>query len=506
MFISVLREPDMVCGATDNSPFRFEEEHRNDVSYTYKDGVVIVHPSGSPVRYLKFRWNGDLEEIDKVYGDAWERCDGRASLDWRCVIPHRMLPWYCHIKSGERLASYGVKTGPNCFAFWQVDTHGITLFMDLTSGDAGVDLKESLVACEVVEAFEEGDSYAAAKHFAAAMSHKTVLPKEPIFGVNNWYWAYGNISEESVLGETDYLMQMCDGTTHRPYMIIDDGWQLARSDNYIGGPWIPNGKFSDMEKLCSKINAKGAKAGIWFRPLLTQDGVLDASNPQILEQVEADASRIRGWGFDLIKHDFTTMDIIGDPTFNPGGYMPMKKPSFDRTRTTAMIIKDLYKAVQKGAGDADVIGCNTISHLTAGIHSVYRVGNDTSGRNFEWTRRNGVNSVMRLPLNNMFYNVDPDCAAFTEKVDPQLNLDFLEMCAITGMTTLASVTPGILSAEEMKRINEIYKIADQNELRFCIKNYDKNANPDIFTDGTTERKFRWDKAYGGARTVLTWKE
>ena len=537
-FVSVLRAPDNSFGATEKSPFRFEEaaSEAHDVKFEYivgeKSAKVIVYPSGSPVKYLKLRFRGDLSQVDKVFGDEWERAGGDAFLEWRSVMASRVLPWFCYVRSGDVTACYGVKTGADCFAFFQVDTRGITLFLNLTSGKNGTDLKEPLVACEVVEMLgKEGeDSYKVAKRFARLMCDAPKATKAPIFGVNNWYWAYGNISHKSIMDETDYLLEMCDGTKHRPYMIIDDGWQLNRtygSNNYIGGPWnYCNERFSSMAETSDAIHQKGARSGIWFRPLLTlgdfqseaeyafasNGKILDPSHPYTLERVERDAAMIRSWGFDLIKHDFTSIDITGKGPFagkNSNKVLINREKSFsDNTKTTATIIKNLYKAIQRGAGDAEVIACNTISHLTAGIHSVYRVGNDTSGRNFEWTRRNGVNSVMRLPLNDAFYNVDPDCAAFTEQVDPELNLDFLEMCALTGMTTLASVTPHILTDAQMKRINEIYKIADKNESRLGIANFDKNANPEIFVsdDGSIRREYDWEKAYDGARVVLNWTE
>ena len=537
-FVSVLRAPDNSFGATDKSPYRFEEAvtATDDVKFEYivgeKSARVVVYPSGSPVRYLKLRFRGDLSNVDKVYGDQWERSGEDAFLEWRSVMASRVLPWFCYVKSGDMTACYGVKTGADCFAFWQVDPRGITLFLNLTNGKDGTELKEPLVACEVVELFgDEGeDCYKVAKRFSTLMCDAPKLPKEPIFGVNNWYWAYGRISHSSIMEETDYLLKMCDGTKHRPYMIIDDGWQLNRTygkDNYIGGPWkFCNDRFASMAETSDAIHQKGAKSGIWFRPLLTLGDfpieadygfasggkLLDPSHPYTLERVESDAAMIRSWGFDLIKHDFTTIDITGR---NPLGgrtashtMVNRDRPFFDKTKTTATIIKNLYSAIQKGAGDADVIGCNTISHLTAGIHSVYRVGNDTSGRSFEWTRRDGVNSVMRLPLNDAFYNVDPDCAAFTEKVDAELNLDFLEMCAVTGMTTLASVTPHILTDAQMDRINGIYRIADRDDMRLGIANYDKNSDPEIFIsdDGKERREYDWEKAYDGARTRLNWVE
>ena len=115
---------------------------------------------------------------------------------------------------------------------------------------------------------------------------------------------------------------------------------------------------------------------------------------------------------------------------------------------------------------------------------------------------------MRWPLNNAFYNADPDCAAFTNMVRADVNLDFLEMCALTGMTTLASVTPGILKPDEMKRINEIFRIADAGKGDFGIKDYEKNADPERFisADGKTEKFYNWNRVYNGSRVVLSWME
>ena len=535
-FVSVLRTPDNDFGATEASPFRFEEMRTkaSDVKYEYtvseKSAKVIVYPSGSPVKYLKLRFRGDLSFVDKVYGDTWERSGSSRFLEWRSVMGSRVMPWFCYLKGGDRIKCYGVKTGADCFASWLVDVHGITLFLNLTNGKGGTDLAEPLVACEVVELEGEQyeDAYKVAKRFSAMLCDAPVIPKEPIFGVNNWYWAYGKISYSSVMKETDYLMEMCRGTTHRPYMIIDDGWQFNRTYGagaYIGGPWIPNERFGDMSRVADAIHEKGAKAGLWFRPLLTLGDIpeeaklekfsaggvlLDPSHPSVLERVYNDAKTIKEWGFELIKHDFSTMDYFGPSSLNAEKtgfnlYERAKQP-FDKSKTNATIIKNLYKAIQSGAGDADVIACNAVGHLCAGIHSTYRTGNDTSGRSFEWTRRHGINTVMRLPLNDTFYRADPDCAAFTERVDASINLDFLEMCAITGMTTLASVTPEILKEQEMKRINSIYLLADKDETRYGISNYDKTANPNIFVsnDGKQSRDFDWERVYDGTRVVFDW--
>ncbi len=530
MITTVLRKPDSVTGATENKAYRFEEQAGVcNVCHEYivegNSAKVIVYPSGAPVQYLKLRFRGDFSNVEKVYGDDWARCAYTHPLHWTGILPERSLPWFCYVIEDNTMTCYGVKTGADCFASWYIDPKGITLFLDLSNGRGGTDIKEPLVACEVVELFgEKGeDTFTLAQKFSKMLCDNPVVPKQPVFGVNNWYWAYGDISEKSVLDETDYLMEMTKGTFHRPYMIIDDGWQKYRTaqeegSSYIGGEWSPNEKFPDMKGLCDKIHEKGANAGLWFRPLLTRldipaeqiltEGfggkIMDPSHPEVLKRVEEDARRISSWGFEVIKHDFTQIDMFG--SFMDGTEIAGERTFFDKTKTNATIIKNLYKAIQKGAGDADVIGCNVFGHLSAGIHSIHRVGADTSGRAFEITRSDGVNSMMRLPSNEAFYLVDPDCAAFTKMVDAQLNLDFLEMCAITGVTTLASVTPHTLTKCQMERINKIFKIIDKNEETYCIKNYDKTNCPDTFVCGDKERTFDWYKGYDGVRVKFAWVE
>ncbi len=536
MFVSILKKPDRVMGATQKSFYRFEEKLSFcDVKYDYKiektSAKIIVYPSGEPVRYLKFRFHSDFSQVDKVYGDFWGRSSYLVPLEWKNVMPERAMPWYCYLFENDKMYCYGVKTGADCFASWYVDPKGITLFLDLSNGSGGTDLKEPLLVCEVVE-LEGGQNeptYNVAEKFAKLMCDNPVLPKEPIFGINNWYWAYGDISAETVLKETDYLMEMTKGTKHRPYMIIDDGWQKWRKVEqgaYIGGEWQPNEKFGDMKLLVDKIHARGAKAGLWFRPLLTREDIpneqiltdgfggkiLDPSHPDNLNKIQADVEKIIGWGFDLIKHDFSQIDMFGSwrdsPDINDDLKVFSKKREFyDKTKTNATIIKNLYKAIQEGAGDIDVIGCNVFGHLSAGIHSIQRIGNDTSGMSFEITRSDGINSMLRLPQNENFFMADPDCAAFTEMVDADLNLDFLEMCAITGVTTLASVTPKILTDKQMKRINEIFKIADKGEENYGIKNYEKTNCPDTFINQKGEEKaFDWYRGYDGVRVKFDWVE
>lgn len=530
-FINLLNQPDSVLFQYEDSDIRFEEpdsreEQNSKIEYKVKDnaGHVILYPSSKPVKRIKLRWRGDMSDALMMMGDAYDR--GRHNIAWTGITPHLQMPWYFHVYDGEKLNCFGVKTSPNALCFFQCDTHGITLWIDVRNGGGGVVIEEPLDTVQVVcrEGIIGETPYQAAQKFCKQMCDNPVLPKEPIFGVNNWYWAYGNISHESIMTETDYLMEMCSDATVRPYMIIDDGWQInryktTRQGYYNGGPWDrTNSRFSSMAETSDAIHNKGAKSGIWFRPLQTSvqvpeefeaprknthspNGInLDPSNPGVLEMVAKDVAMIRGWGYDLIKHDFTTIDTLNFAPGEDGDWH-----FYDRSITNCQMLKKLYRTIQHSAGEAVVIGCNTINHLVAGIHASQRSGDDTSGRSFEITRLNGGEALMRMPQNGTFFSVDPDCAAFTEMVDANLNLDFLEACAISGCVTLASVTPGILTPSQMSRIRNIYATASRGGLgAFPADWLGHNVISTYQTPDGRKFNFDWYRVYDGVRSYYTW--
>ena len=534
-FFDICREPDHVLFQYPDSAVRFEEpssreERTERIGFALENGALAVtlYPNERPYNRVKLRWDGDLSSGILCLGDGWERqgLSTMANLEcaWTGIEPRRRMPWYFHLYDGAALHSFGVRTGPAVFVWFECDPKGISMWIDARSGGQPITLLEPLLACEVVcrEGRDGEVPYRAAEAFCRMMCEKPNLPKAPIFGVNNWYWAYGEITHDIVMDECSYLMEMAADAVCRPHMIIDDGWQLNRYSNrlgaYNGGPWDKtNAGFADMAKTADAIHEMGANAGIWLRPLLTclpvpQDAlgirkceggglILDPSHPYTLELVREDVARIRSWGYDLIKHDFTTYDTVRR-VFDVNAGLPA---FYDKHHPTAYIMRELYRTIEDAAGGATVIGCNTFGHLAAGIHAVQRVGDDTSGRNWEVTRSDGIATLVRLPQNNTFFSHDPDCAAFTDMVPHDANLDFLEAAAITGATTLASVTPHILSAASMARIRSIYKVASQGGLGAMPEDWLGHHEPSVFTAADGRRfAFDWYGIYNGARTFYTW--
>ena len=38
-----------------------------------------------------------------------------------------------------------------------------------------------------------------------------IFPEFPVYGSNNWYYAYGDSSEEEILSDTDYILKLTEG-------------------------------------------------------------------------------------------------------------------------------------------------------------------------------------------------------------------------------------------------------------------------------------------------------
>jgi alpha-galactosidase len=522
-FLDVRRPPDLVLAQTETGDRRLQRASNG--RWTMDDIVVTTSARSdslnvslsaphSAVKRLNLRWRGDLSAVRQILGDAWER--GYGDLEWRGWVVDRVMPWYAATFDGSRTHGYGVRTGARAFCFWQIDPRGLSLWTDVRSGGTGVQLGERVLdVCDVVcRAGRPGESSFSALHaFCAEMCRNPRMPAHPVYGHNDWYWAYGKNSAETVLADVGHIVDLSPSGENRPFAVIDDGWQPVRGQAHAGvGTWDRgNEKFPDMPGLAASVGRGGARPGIWIRPLqammdapdswrLARDRTfLDPSIPDVREKVAADIARLREWGFELIKHDYTTYDILGRWGFQMGAAMTRDGWTFASgpSRTTAEVIDELYGTIRRAAGESLVIGCNTVSHLSAGHFEICRVGDDTSGTEWLRTRKMGVNTLaFRGVQHGAFYVADPDCVGVTNAIPWSLNREWLDLLARSGTMLFVSLDPGALGADQRRDLTSALALAATPKPLGEPLDWQRTVYPSRWRLMEHERRYDWVGADG----------
>ena len=477
--------------------------------------MVTLKATDSEPKFIQLRWKEKTEGEVRVLGDAWERAYG--NLEWKGLDPERAMPWYFLAKQENCVRGYGVMTLPNALASWEYDDRGITLLLDVRCGGKGVRLAgRTLDVCTIVNvAYYDLDAYDAATLFCKFMSPLPLLPEKPLYGGNNWYYAYGNSSYEEIVSDASLQAKLAEGLENRPFMVIDDGWQI----NPCAGPWEPNERYKDMKKTADAFKAMNVRPGIWVRYLrderaeipeswrLNKRGFasgseeirkcyLDPSVPEVIEFIKADTRKIvNEWGYELIKHDFSSVDIFGRWGSERGMLFTEDGWSFaDRGRTSAEIVKDFYKAILDATGGkALVLGCNVIGHLAAGLVHANRTGDDTSGNDWERTRKMGVNTlIFRSVQHNAFFAADADCVGVIPgKIDMKLNLQWAKLLAYSGSPFFISCADGSLTEEEFAEMKKYYEVASKGCANEKPLDWEYNKFPSEFIINGEREEFDW---------------
>lgn len=491
----ILRIPDYVSVASDGVVHALkrtgESFEGNGITVALGGSRVSLSAPGMAVERVHLRWQGSFAPGTRMLGDHWERAYGEQ--EWRGVFPERVMPWYFLTHDGRHTHGYGVRTGAAAMCYWKADESGISLVLDVRSGGVGVMLGDRVLEAATIvtrEGIDGESAFEAARAFCAAMCPTPRLPDHIVYGSNNWYYAYGTSSHQDILRDTEILVANAPEIANRPHMVIDAGWALkaeVTTDAGVacaGGRWdVGNRKFPDMPGLAGDISRMGARPGIWIRPLAVDDEfdkslllpnnrmrmpqygapTLDPSIPENIAKVEADTRRLADWGYTLVKHDFSTYDILGTWGFEMGSALTARGWSFaDRARTTAEIINSLYAAIRRAAGDAVVIGCNTVSHLSAGVFELQRTGDDTSGQEWERTRKMGLNTLaFRMPQHRAFYECDADCVGLTKHVPWELNSQWLDVLSRSGTPLFVSAAPDALGTEQTAALKAAFARASQ---------------------------------------------
>ena len=483
---------------------------------------VTLCAEKTPLSYIRLRWSFAAEEQRRdvrILGDEWER--GYGHMEWRGILPERCMPWVCLVSNGSdayrdtagRLTEgFGIAARPACLAFWQYDGAGITAFLDVRNGGRGVVLSgRTLRVCDIVfgEYRDVSAMEAAMRFYKALFPERLPLP-HPVYGGNTWYYSYGDISQEGVLEAGALMAKLCRGL-EKPYMVIDDGWSPNRTD----GPWDRgNAHFPDMAALAERFKDMGLRPGIWFRPLcdiahqtkgipeearLSRDkNVLDPSHPAVQALIRKDVHRFAWeWGYELIKHDFTNCDVFGAWGFaRPTSMTDDGWAFYDRGRTSAEIVSELYRLIYEAAqGKALILGCNTAGHLIAGYAQLNRTGDDTSGRDWERTRRYGVNTLAFRQPHAAFFMPDADCVGIRGDIPWARNRQWLKAVSVSGTPLFISLKPGVSAPEELSEIREALKRASVQNDTLIPLDWMENTCPARWLLNGDEVRFDW---YGEA--------
>ena len=421
---------------------------------------------------------------------------------WLPVGEGKTVPWYVLINSGKRTYGFGVKVQPRAMCAWRVKPGKVELLLDLRAGGQPLELGgRTLDACEVVRCETRiGESvFETGRRLCKLMCPAPRLLKEPMIGFNDWYAAYGRNTATNFLADAEFVVSLCQdaarGTsqTFQPYVVMDDGWQrfsppeierlTGRFDSGYG-PWEESSRTfgMDMKTFCGKIAALGAKPGLWYRPLCMEGKMCDPSDPAVVSRIMADIRRFREWGFKFVKIDYLTFDWCGHfKGFDEAGRLIRDDRRWkDSSHTTAETIAALYRAMREAAGDDMVIlGCNAVNHLCAGLFEASRVGPDTSGRNWEQTKRNGVGAVAFKGIENgTFFAADPDCAGLAEEgaVPWEKNRQWIDLLSRSGMPFFISWRRGLADAAVRETLSAAFRrAAAQGQSAEAIDWFDSTA-------------------------------
>ena len=473
--------------------------------------VLTLAAPSTPITVVHVRWNAVVMADLKILGDAWERSYGE--LGWRNLIPERVMPWYFATHDHSGCHGYGVRTDARALCFWQLDAGGVSLWLNVANGGNGVELggRRLTMATVVTHRGAEGvDAIDSVAALCKALCGRTTRPIAPMYGANDWDYSYGQSTAETILHDTEFIVDVSPTGGVRPFSVIDGGWTEGAA------------AWPDMGKLAAQIKQRNARPGLWIRPLEApkdaaqnlllpnarfgqQKGRMrelayDPTIPEAREKVLAKMRQAVGWGYEMVKHDFSTYDLLGQWGFEMGPQPTLPGWSLaDRTRTNAEVIADLYAELRQAAGDRILLdGCNTIGHLGQGIFDLQRSGDDTSGRHWERTRRMGVNTAaFRLPQHGAFFTLDADLIAITDALPWELSRQWLDLVARSGTATLVSAAPSVRSGPEQRTaLKEAFQVAAAGGLAAKPIDWMQTSAPEQWlaargTGTEKERRYHW---------------
>src|SRR5262245_35665966 len=201
-------------------------QHRDVEVRTVVEGDRLHISATAPRTALErivLRWDARIAGAPKVLGDHWER--SYADLSWKAIDPARVLPWYFLTCDGNETHGYGVRTSPGALVYFTLDGGGVTLMADVRCGGAGTRLGERRLSVAEVTTRRgrAGESpFQAARAFCRQMCPTPRRLASPVYGINDWYYAYGENTADGIVQDARYHGSLTPPGAHRAFCVIDD--------------------------------------------------------------------------------------------------------------------------------------------------------------------------------------------------------------------------------------------------------------------------------------------
>jgi len=123
---------------------------------------------------------------------------------------------------------------------------------------------------------------------------------------------------------------------------------------------------------------------------------------------------------------------------------------------------------------------------------VQRTGDDTSGREWERTRKMGVNTLaFRMAQHDTFFAVDADCVGLTPKVPWKLNKQWMELLAASGTPLFVSADPTAIGPEQRAALFEAFSRSATVQPLAEPPDWLETTCPSHWRFGNETRKFDW---------------
>ena len=165
----------------------------------------------------------------------------------------------------------------------------------------------------------------------------------------------------------------------------------------------------------------------------------------------------------MVKHDYTTFDIfskwgfeMSDRITDPAGILMIHQKQMQK------LFCIYINQFREAAGDMYLIGCNTISHLSAGIFELNRIGDDTSGKEWARTKKMGVNTLgFRMVSIKLFMKRMEIVLDLTTAIPWDKNKQWMQLFAQSSAPLFISAQPDAVGAEQKAFIKQCFTDASK---------------------------------------------